>query len=112
LSGEVRPLCRVVGEVDRSLVGPVGLVVASAALEEVRPRGPGWLKASSTLAQVIQEGEAGCRFAEAIEDGGGLPVPAEIPTLLRDQKLTIVCDHTRRNLTSAPTTHGSASVVG
>jgi hypothetical protein len=34
---------------------------------------------------------------------GRPPAPTEIPRVLRDHGLTIICDHTRRSLTSAPT---------
>jgi site-specific DNA recombinase len=61
----------------------------------------------------VREDELLQHIAVALGRGTGrLPVPAEIPALLRNQGLTIICDHTRRNLTSAPTTHGSASAVG
>jgi site-specific DNA recombinase len=61
----------------------------------------------------LREDELLQNIAATLRQGSGRPpAPTEIPTLLRDQKLTIICDHTRRSLAPAPTTPGPASVVG
>lgn len=61
----------------------------------------------------VREDELLQNIATTLSPGRGRPpAPAEIPTLLRASRPMIICDHTRRNLTSAPTMHGPAFAVG
>ncbi len=61
----------------------------------------------------VREDELLQHVAAALGRGSSrLPAPAEIPALLRDHKLTIICDHTRRTLAPLSTTQVPASKVG
>jgi hypothetical protein len=61
----------------------------------------------------VREDELLQHVATALGRGRGRPpAPAQILAMLRASRLTIICDHTRRSLTSTPATHGPASRAG
>jgi site-specific DNA recombinase len=61
----------------------------------------------------VREDELLQHIATTLRRGSGRPpATTEIPRLLRDQELTIICDNTRRSLRRAPAAHGSARAVG
>jgi site-specific DNA recombinase len=60
----------------------------------------------------VREDELLQHIAALRRGNGRPPAPTEIPRLLRDQELAIICDHTQGSLRRAPATHGPAPAVG